>query len=282
MGKFIIMQDMRALPSYKNVNARLIYMHVAMSCDVATYTYATSIRKLAAELDMTVDAIRHGLKILERDGLITPQRAPQRAPQGAPQGTPQRAPHLTVLRINKNGTTNGTPNPTPNPTGNPTGNPTDNPDNNNNNNKIKNKTLSHTHVRERAGELGKILKEVFRMDEKVAASAAARFLDRQAIKGKKWENPEDLKAHLVSWVEKRLKNPERIDARPTRSDHEARVAELQRATEPLDEAAALDAELRKLERWRREAQERGDSAQATMLEAAISEKRNKVKKEENK
>ena len=88
MNKWVIIQDARELPCYKNVNARLAYLHAAMGCDIGTYVYTTSLRRMASDVGITLDALRHALKVLQRDGLIdiltTPQTTPQTAPQTAP------------------------------------------------------------------------------------------------------------------------------------------------------------------------------------------------------
>lgn len=272
MGKFIIMQDMRSMPSYGNVNARLVYMHVAMGVDVSTYTYATSLRRLAMELGMTVDTVRHALKVLDRDGLVTPQRTPQAAPQGTPQATPQRTPHLTILKINKNGTPNGTPNTTPNTTENPTENTT--PNTIDKNNKIKNKNNSSplTDARVAWADVGAGLMEALPVDEAMAASMVEEFRKRQRLKGKAWTDMGDLTAHVVAWAEKRLPLRHEAPSRGRGGDHEARMREYARTQE---EKAAADAsertrdEVLKLQRWLREAKERGDTVQADELRKAI-------------
>lgn len=274
MGKFIIIQDMRSLPCYKNVNARLLYVHVAMGCDISTYTYATSLRRLAAELDMTVDTIRHAIKVLERDGLIDVEKAPRCAPQCAPQGTPHTTPHptphLTILKIRKNGTPNGTPNITPNTTPNTTPNPTPNPNDINNKIYITEKDLTHD---ARVSAWVKLLEKEFSLDQEAAEAAMKAFFRRQRLKGKTWESEGDALAHLLAWCEKRLPRQQHVTKNGT-TDHDARIAEYQRTEaerKQQDEVERLEAEVEKLTRWRREALQRKDKHQADALATAITD-----------
>ena len=274
MGKFIIIQDMRSLPCYKNVNARLLYVHVSMGCDISTYIYATSLRRLAAELDMTVDTIRHAIKVLVRDGLLDVETAPQIAPQGAPQGaphtTPQRTPHLTILKIRKNGTPNTTPNTTLNTTLNTTDNPTENPNDINNKKYITEEDLTHD---ARVSAWAKLLEKEFGLDTEAAEAAVKAFFRRQRLKGKTWTDEGDALAHLLAWCEKRL--PRQQAGKGGRlSDHDARMQEYQRTEadrKQQDEAERLADEVEKLTRWRREALKRKDRQQADALATAITD-----------
>lgn len=67
--------DITELPSvYKNKNARLIYLHMVLRSgyhDNDRDVIDTSIRRLASEIGTTVSTVRHALKLLERNGLIT-------------------------------------------------------------------------------------------------------------------------------------------------------------------------------------------------------------------
>ena len=274
MGKFIIIQDMRSLPCYKNVNARLLYIHVAMGCDISTYSYVTSLRRLAGELDMTVDTIRHAIKVLERDGLIdvekTPQGAPQGAPHGAPHSTPHSTPHLTILKIKKNGTPNGTLNTTPNTTPSTTPSTTENPNDINNKIYITEKDLTHD---ARVSAWAKLLEGEFSLDTEAAEAAVKAFFRRQRLKGKTWESEGDALAHLLAWCEKRLPRQHAAKAGKL-SDHDARMAEYQRTEaekKQQDEEERLKDEVEKLTRWRREALQRKDKQQADVLAAAITD-----------
>lgn len=280
MGKFIIMQDMRPLPCYRNINARLLYMHVAMGCDISTYTYATSLRRLASELDMTVDTVRHALKLLIRDDLLevdsTPQSAPQSAPQSTPHFTPQKTPHLTILKIKKNGTPNGTPNTTPYTTPYTTPCTTEYPTDKNNKKYITEEGLTHD---ARVSVWAKLLEKEFSLDTEASEAAVKAFFRRQRLKGKTWESEGDALAHLLAWCEKRL--PRQHAAKGGNlSDHDARMAEYQRTEaekKQQDEAQRLAYEVEKLTRWRREALQRKDKQQADALATAINDMKARLK-----
>lgn len=60
--------------TYKNLNARLLYLHLALKSgyhDDDRDLIATSIRRMASDAGLTVSAVRHALATLERDGLVT-------------------------------------------------------------------------------------------------------------------------------------------------------------------------------------------------------------------
>ncbi len=59
---------------YKNMNARLLYLHMALKCgyhDDDRDMIITSIRRLAMDTGLTVSAVRHALGVLERQQLLT-------------------------------------------------------------------------------------------------------------------------------------------------------------------------------------------------------------------
>lgn len=118
MEKYIVIADISKYRSYKNINARLLYLHVACHMDVRTYTYAHSWRQLAAELNMTYSQFRVALKNLLDDGLITTQVATQVAAQYVTQKTTQQTTHIHLVTIKDlkkvNDSPNGSPNDSPN------------------------------------------------------------------------------------------------------------------------------------------------------------------------
>lgn len=67
--------DISELPEvYKNSTARLIYMHMSLKAgyhDSDRDLVTLSIRRVAAEVGVTVSATRHALHLLERSGLIS-------------------------------------------------------------------------------------------------------------------------------------------------------------------------------------------------------------------
>lgn len=67
--------DISEMPDvYKNSTARLIYMHMSLKAgyhDSDRDLVTLSIRRVAAEVGVTVSATRHALHLLERSGLIS-------------------------------------------------------------------------------------------------------------------------------------------------------------------------------------------------------------------
>lgn len=143
MDKYIVIADISRCPSYRNVNARLLYLHCACRLDTSTYTYSQSLRNLAFECGMTVDAVRHALKLLERDGLITTQTAPHPTTRYAPQHAPQPTTQIHIVTIKEIQAPSKAPSTTPSTTPNTTPNTTlHTTDDNKNNKKNKKQRLS--------------------------------------------------------------------------------------------------------------------------------------------
>lgn len=225
MGKYVIMQDMRRMPSYRNINARLVYMHVSMGCDISSYRYETSYRRLALDLDMTLETVRSALRALIRDGLVATYTTTQWTAQGTTQRATQRTTHLCIVIMRQNGTPNGTPNNTPDNT---PDNTSDNTGNNtaiNNYNIPKEEKLPPTYAREHAEELAAMAAEVLRLTRQEADMLLEEFLKRKEIERKSWTDSGDLKAHFLSWCEKNLKQlPKRRKNSPS-DDTAARLEE---------------------------------------------------------
>ena len=91
MSKWVIIQDARDLPCYRNLNARLVYLHCAMGCDISSYVYTCSLRRLAMEVGISYEAVRHALKALAADGLVEVGSTTQPTTQLATQPTTQPA-----------------------------------------------------------------------------------------------------------------------------------------------------------------------------------------------
>lgn len=66
--------DISEIPEvYRNVNARLVYLHMALKAgyhDNDRDRATVSIRRLAMDVDVTVSAARHAIRQLERAGLL--------------------------------------------------------------------------------------------------------------------------------------------------------------------------------------------------------------------
>lgn len=67
--------DISEMPEvYRNTTARLIYVHLSLKAgyhDSDRDLVTLSIRRLSAEVGVTVSATRHALRLLERSGLIS-------------------------------------------------------------------------------------------------------------------------------------------------------------------------------------------------------------------
>lgn len=87
--------------AYRNINARLIYLHMCCSMDYTTREYTISARALAASLEMTYKTARVAIEQLLAVGLI---RAQVRAQQGAQQGAQATTYIINGLEVFKGAT----------------------------------------------------------------------------------------------------------------------------------------------------------------------------------
>lgn len=265
MGKWVRVMDMRYMPSYANVKARLVYFHIAMSVDIATYTCAKSLRQIGRELNLTLAEVRHAVKQLESDGLIATHTATHTAAHNGTHLTTQLTTHLTILIDNENGAPNGAPNDTPNNTPNDTLNDTANDTQNNNNNNKHQEPFTLTNARERVSSFAAALGAELEISPGEAADLAGRWLQRMGLKGKTWTDEADALSHLVSWAEKHtpMRKPKKL-AREA-DDHAARMKEYAATEERTKEQTEQDKDLqswRNMMRCAYECDEKGDGEKA--------------------
>ena len=216
INKYCTILDISQCSCYKNINARLLYLHLACSVDVSTYTYATSIRRLSADIGMTVATVRHALSSLEQAGLIT-------TTQVAPHSTTQVATHIHLVRHNELQGVSNTSCDTLNDTSCHT--------HKNNNNQ---KAYTHSHACAKAKEWVGLLSAELQISADQADRLCVDFLRRMELKGKAWESEGDCLAHLISWSEKAvpLSRRQPLPRKSVRQmDNEAREGEYQRIRE---------------------------------------------------
>lgn len=279
MNKWVIIQDARDLPCYKNLNARLVYLHCAMSCNIGSYVYTCSLRRLATEVGITYEAVRHALKALAADGLVevgsTTQPTTQTATQPTTQLTTQRTTHLTTIKINKIDTANRTANhATNNATSNATNNATSHNGINNITTKEPSKAFTLTNARECAGRLKKTAENRFCLAESVAAGAVNEFLGLKELTKHSWRDEGDMAAHFIAWCEKRLWRLQKAQ-KIAKSDHDARLAERERVEAEVAQMSAQERareELARMRRWLADFEREGMSREAEDLREEIKKR----------
>lgn len=116
MDKYIVISDISKYPCYKNINARLLYLHIACHLDTRTYTYSHSIRMLAEDTGLSLSAVRHALSQLLADGLLTTTVTLPTTTQHATHKRAQPTTHLHLVTIKDLQHANDTPCDTPNDT----------------------------------------------------------------------------------------------------------------------------------------------------------------------
>lgn len=272
MERFIILKNIRDYPCYSNVNARLVYLHAACQMDLSTYTCAKSLRQMAKELGIGLEAVRHAVRQLERDGLIATHVATQTTTHPTTYLTTQQTTHLTILKANENSAPNSAPNNTPSNT------PANTPSNTrcNTQNKVEvvrsEENLPLTDARVRWSDMTSRLAGVLKLSPQDAADLVEQFRQRQQLKQKIWTNEGDLLAHLIAWAEKRM--PRQTHAAGGRSvtDHDARIQEHARTREELAHQTASEKkaeEISRLQRWIAEGRKRKDEQYVATMEAAL-------------
>lgn len=279
MSKWVIIQDARDLPCYRNLNARLVYLHCAMGCDISSYVYTCSLRRLAIEVGISYEAVRHALKALAADGLVevgsTTQPTTQTATQPTTQRTTQRTTHLTTIKINKIDTANRTTNHATNhATSNATSHATSHDGISNIIPKGLSKTFTLSDARECAGRLKKTAEVRFRLDEGVAAGAVNEFLGLKELTKHSWNDEGDFAAHFIAWCEKRLWRLQKVP-KSAKSDHDARLAERQRVEEEASQMSSQERareELAKMRRWLADYEKKGMKREADDLRAEIKKR----------
>lgn len=135
MIKYVTIPDIRRYPSYANVNARLLYCHVAMAMDISTRTYAHSWRQLSQELDIPLQQLRTALAQLLRDGLVVTRQVTQQVTYGITQKVTHKVTEIYIVNINEldEATNEATNSPTNSPTNSLDNSPSNSQKNNINN-----------------------------------------------------------------------------------------------------------------------------------------------------
>ena len=261
MNKYLTILDISQADCYNNINARLLYLHLACRMDISTNNYQVSIRRLAVESGMSVSAVRNALRALERDALIsTTHPTTQVATQGAT--------HIHLVRFNELRSPNDTQSDTPNDTRSDT----------QKNNKNK-KSFTLTNARESVKGWVALVAGELRLGADPTANLCEDFLRRMELKGKEWESESDCLAHLLSWCEKAIPR-NGMGATPRKSirqaDEEARQAEYVRAREAeamRDQREKAWEEVCKVYRWWKDFEEKKNEKGAAFMRQAYEQLR---------
>lgn len=239
MRKYVTIPDIRQYSSYRSINARLLYMHVAMGMEISTRTYAHSLRQLSAELGIPFQQTRTALKQLENDGLVATQSLTQVVTYGLTRKVTHNVTQIYVMSASElEEASNAASNTASNTATNTAANTPPNTDINNKNIPINGK-LSHSDARARLPKIRDWLLGSLGLEASEADELSKAFLDRQELKGKTWDNEGDLLAHAISWAEKRMK-PKKV---PKMSDSQAREAEYRRTAEVAAQQSPQEKEL---------------------------------------
>lgn len=271
MLKYVTIPDIRRYPSYANVNARLLYFHVAMAMDISSRTYAHSWRQLSQELDIPLQQLRTALAQLLRDGLVVTRQVTQQVTYGITQKVTHKVTEIYIVNINEldEATNEATNSPTNSPTNSQLNSPTNSQKNNIN--ILNSSTPSLTDARVAWDEKTKALAGVLHIEVAAAASLVEQFRQRQQLKQKTWANEGDLLAHLISWSEKRISSGTLRAGRSRSTDSEARQSELSRSKKEQEAMTQQEKdyeECRKVYGWYQDyKRQKNKKAAQEMLEA---------------
>ena len=243
MKKYVTIIDFRGTASYKNIAARLVYLHAALHMELESRNYTHSLRAIAAELGLSVQNVRTALKVLQQDNLIEVTQVTHTLTQRLTRMLTQPLTQIHVMNISElddmdNTATNTAANTATNTAANTFIN--NNVKNNNNN---KNNSLSLTRAREICFDSKEILMKELEIEEKDCEELIEAFLRRAGLKEKDWESEGDCVAHLLSWCEKRVtakkKQPKGAKTRAL-TDEKARRGEQQRTAEEIARQSEID------------------------------------------
>lgn len=271
MIKYVTIPDIRRYPSYSNVNARLLYFHVAMAMDISSRTYAHSWRQLSQELDIPLQQLRTALNALLRDGLVVTRQVTQQVTYGITQKVTHKVTEIYIVNINEldEATNEATNSPTNSPTNSQINSQTNSQKNNINISNSPNPSL--TDARVAWDEKTKALAGVLHIEVAAAASLVEQFRQRQLLKQKTWANEGDLLAHLISWSEKRISSGTLRAGRSRSTDSEARQSELSRSKKEQEAMTQQEKdyeECRKVYGWYQDyKRQKNKKAAQEMLEA---------------
>jgi len=278
MLKYVTIPDIRRYPSYANVNARLLYFHVAMAMDISSRTYAHSWRQLSQELDIPLQQLRTALKQLERDGLVVTRQVTQQVTYGITQRVTHKVTEIYIVNINE--LDEATNEATNSPTNSPTNSQSNSQSNSqkNNINTPKSSKASLTDARVAWADMGEKLSRVLHLEQAVSEQLVSDFRQRQLLKKKTWLDEGDLLAHLISWAEKHLGSTKVKTVTPSRSDSQSRSDEYAR-TKAAEQAKSQQEkdweEVRKVWGWYQERLANKDAQGAEQMRQAYEELKTK-------
>lgn len=253
--------DFRELPSWQNPNARQLYLYLTLARSYqattlcAKDTVATSLRRLASDVGITLSACRYALESLQLDGLVTvAQSTAQTATQGTAQNATQRTArtathfttHITVVNFSEiqggYDTASDTSSDTANGTSyaQPTAQPTAQVAAHTLNKEITEikENLNHTHTSEEElyflleEKIGDISEAVGR-SEQDTGELLQMFIKTCSVTQTKHKGFEDIARHCVSWINKQPKK--RAPREPKKSDTQIRQEQQQLNAERAEE-----------------------------------------------
>lgn len=250
MRRYVKIEDIRELRSWKHHPSARLYMYMCMTCDWENGSWSGTRRRVSMELGLTDQEYRTALKNLMAEGLIeaTPgalhgdAAAPtQEVTQKLTQKVTQKVTQVTVVIYKQLG---GGASPNPQPNSQPKEQPKEQPQNNNNNN---NKTYSLPLARACAASLIDEVAEYIHSNREDAQCAIRAFLDAMSKKGKVWNDEGDFRAHLMDWALKRwLQVESRLSAANKAQEREERH---QRLTQVMNQTDEREKKERYLTEW---------------------------------
>ena len=281
MLKYVTIPDIRRYPSYANVNARLLYFHVAMAMDISSRTYAHSWRQLSQELDIPLQQLRTALAQLLRDGLVSTRQVTQQVTYGITHKVTHKVTEIYIVNINEldEATNEATNSPTNSQTNSQINSQINSQKNNINNPNSSKASL--TDARVPWADMGGKLAKVLHLEQAVSEQLVDDFRQRQLLKRKAWYDEGDLLAHLISWAEKHLGGTKAKTVSSSRSDSQTRSEEYARtkAEEQAKSQQEKDREeICKVHRWYVERVAKKDAHGAEQMLQAYEELKSQYEK----
>lgn len=274
MLKYVTIPDIRRYPSYNNINARILYLHVALSMDITSRTYAHSWRQLSQELDIPLQQLRTALNALLKDGLVVTRQVTQQVTYGITHKVTHKVTEIYIVNINEldEATNEATNSPTNSQTNSQINSQTNSQKNNINNPKSLKASL--TDARVSWADMGEKLSRVLHLEQAESEQLVDDFRQRQLLKRKAWIDEGDLLAHLISWAEKRLASAKKPAFAAPKSDSQSRYEEYARTKAEEESKSQQEKdkeEVCKVYRWWKEREAEKDAKGAEDMRQAYED-----------
>lgn len=201
--RYAIVPDIREFPSHRCQSSRIVYVELCWRCDVVSRCLVVSLRRLAEEVGLSYAAVRHALDVLTADGLVEVRVATQEEARSVTRAAAQRATHVRVLSHNELDGVNSARNDATSSA--------ESDAERDAHNLLNDYNINNLNSHPRARGVGVDLVESVELediatycvcDAELAAAIRGQFRAAMSVKGKSWNDAQDMRQHLLDWGQK--------------------------------------------------------------------------------